>query len=465
MADPGPSHAGDNPDTPAPPAPAFNFTAIWNVTELEFRTLSEFSSLTLTDMQSWDTARMQKNVDLIQAACKSLHIKANQFTTDPADQIQQYQYENAQMTQDLDHAQDQIQNLEKELTESRHQVTNLSNTVSQLSVLLTTRPDPAPAPAPVPAPTPAPPLESITVTPLGTTINNQRIQKISDPAKFSGKREDLDPFLLALQNKIHGNASLFPTEDIKMRYTFGLLERTAQDHIAPHMNKLTGAFDFVDFEAFLQVLQTAFADPDARGTAVAKINQIRMNNRDFSTYYAEFQKYAPHTGYENLVLRDLLKAGLSQELQQLLLPQPALPARLTEFATLCQSLDKNLQQNSQLRSRFAPRPAPRLAPAKPNPITPTSPAPIARPIHPTSGGSGHYGAAPMDLSGVRQKLTPEEKQRRIEEGLCLYCGGLGHLAFQCPENKRPRSRFPQPVRAHEFIFTPETSQEAPSGNV
>ena len=86
------------------------------------------------------------------------------------------------------------------------------------------------------------------------------------------------------------------------------------------MDKLTESFDFANFEAFLQVLQTAFADPDARGTAVTKINQIRMNNRDFSTYYAEFQNYAPHTGYENLVLRDLLKAGLSQELQQLLLP-------------------------------------------------------------------------------------------------------------------------------------------------
>ena len=130
MADPGPPHAGDNPDIPVPPPQAFNFTAIWNVTELEFRTLSEFSSLTLTDMQSWDTARMQKNVDLIQAACKSLSIKAHQFTTDPADQIQQYQHENTQMTQDLDHAQDQIQNLQRELTQSCHQVTNLSNTVT-----------------------------------------------------------------------------------------------------------------------------------------------------------------------------------------------------------------------------------------------------------------------------------------------------------------------------------------------
>jgi hypothetical protein len=31
-------------------------------------------------------------------------------------------------------------------------------------------------------------------------------------------------------------------------------------------------------------------------------------------------------------------------------------------------------------------------------------------------------------------LTPEERQRRIDENLCLYCGEPGHIATSCPKS-------------------------------
>ncbi|KAG0245970.1 hypothetical protein BG011_002625, partial [Mortierella polycephala] len=31
-----------------------------------------------------------------------------------------------------------------------------------------------------------------------------------------------------------------------------------------------------------------------------------------------------------------------------------------------------------------------------------------------------------------KRLTPEEKQRRRDLGLCLYCGGKDHFANVCP---------------------------------
>ena len=65
-------------------------------------------------------------------------------------------------------------------------------------------------------------------------------------------------------------------------------------------------------------------------------------------------------------------------------------------------------------------------PNKP-PNNPSRPPPRAAP--PTSTGT-HPG--PMDLSANRGKISMEVRAKRMAEGLCLYCGGSGHLARNCP---------------------------------
>ena len=41
----------------------------------------------------------------------------------------------------------------------------------------------------------------------------------------------------------------------------------------------------------------------------------------------------------------------------------------------------------------------------------------------------------MDLSAAGGKLTPAERQRRRTQGLCMYCGGVGHFAAECPARR------------------------------
>ncbi len=43
---------------------------------------------------------------------------------------------------------------------------------------------------------------------------------------------------------------------------------------------------------------------------------------------------------------------------------------------------------------------------------------------------------PMQMG--RYRLSLEEKRRRRNEGLCLYCGAAGHIAAQCPVKARTR---------------------------
>jgi hypothetical protein len=42
----------------------------------------------------------------------------------------------------------------------------------------------------------------------------------------------------------------------------------------------------------------------------------------------------------------------------------------------------------------------------------------------------------MELDALKVKhITAEEKQRRRDNGLCLYCGGDNHFASACPAKK------------------------------
>ncbi|KLO15535.1 hypothetical protein SCHPADRAFT_789774, partial [Schizopora paradoxa] len=40
-------------------------------------------------------------------------------------------------------------------------------------------------------------------------------------------------------------------------------------------------------------------------------------------------------------------------------------------------------------------------------------------------------AKPASNSQKRGKLTPEEREMRIKNGLCLYCGKKGHVVNEC----------------------------------
>ena len=45
-----------------------------------------------------------------------------------------------------------------------------------------------------------------------------------------------------------------------------------------------------------------------------------------------------------------------------------------------------------------------------------------------------------DKLGKNGKLTGDERDRRMKEGLCLYCGEKGHVAHDCPKSVAAKAR-------------------------
>ena len=67
----------------------------------------------------------------------------------------------------------------------------------------------------------------------------------------------------------------------------------------------------------------------------------------------------------------------------------------------------------------------------------------------------------MDLSAARRQLSPEERQKRIDEGRCLYCGGFYHRARDCPNKGKAPGRPPMRGAATAPAETLEVSDSAP----
>ncbi len=133
---------------------------------------------------------------------------------------------------------------------------------------------------------------------------------------------------------------------------------------------------------------------------------LRQGNRTAADYTLTFRTLAAQTGWENEPLRLLYRKGLNKELQSEL-------ACRDEGRTLEQFMELTIRIDNLMRSRRVHR--------------------SALPI-PTNQGIPE--PEPMQVGVTR--LSAEERERRIRQHLCLYCGESGHLRAAC--TARPARR-------------------------
>jgi len=251
---------------------------------------------------------------------------------------------------------------------------------------------------------------------------------MADPDKFDGQRSKLRSFLVKLNLKLQEPKS-FKDEQARMRYVIGRLDGIALEQV---MNFVTvDGIQFSTVQSMIDHLKQCFDDPDRIGTATRALRSTKQGTRDFATYFAEFQRYALQVDWNDAAIRAELRDGLSPELLGALVTIDE-PESYTDFTNLLMKIDTKLRAN---KNRITPRPpAPPQTPKGHTKQYNTSATPGATgaATNPTASNSGHYGPAPMDISANRRRLTPEERARRIAQGLCLYCAGAGHIAHQCP---------------------------------
>jgi hypothetical protein len=150
--------------------------------------------------------------------------------------------------------------------------------------------------------------------------------------------------------------------------------------------------------------------------------------------------------------RSQLEEGLCHELKNDLIARDE-PVLFVDFVNLLQKLDQKRRRLTASAPGRKTAPTPQTTHTHTHAAQHTHTHTAAKtPATPTTASGTHTG--PMDLSAGRKKLTPEERACRLAEGRCLYCGGIGHVARDCPNAHR------HPLRAAEGALVPHDHDPA-----
>ena len=401
--------------------------------------LKSFNDLNLDPNKFGDRSRMFHEG---QALIKEL--LSGQHTMDFQSQLNDLQEDVKLLTEERDAAietatarRQRVESVQEQLSESQRQLSQSHAQITQLAAMVSQQGDRTGA------------------APQGETAAAGRDRpspKHPDPFMFSGtNRKDLRPFIAQLRLKLVQNEDHFTTPQARMRYAVSRLEGVALAQILPHVTETGVNLDNV--EAMITILTTAFGDPDVAATAERELNKLQQKQREFSAYYAEFQRLITDLDYNDSAKRNALRRGISDELKDALMYRD-IPDSLPDFISLCQKLDNQIRaRNAEKKGNPIPKSNPRIENPKPSNV------------HPTDNGSKYLGPAAMNLDASKKKLSPEEKARRLAEGLCVYCGGENHFASECPVKKRvERSyRLRAAVAEMEAAVINEDSEDSDSG--
>jgi hypothetical protein len=228
----------------------------------------------------------------------------------------------------------------------------------------------------------------------GSSVARPKLAELTDPPKFGGNRKDLRTFIAQLRLKLHGNTQSFPTMQHRLSYAVGRLEGVTFEQILPYIED--SAVNLDDIDALIKILEDAFGDPDRVATATRELRNLRQANREFSLYFADFQRLSAETEWNESAKKDALQNGLCEELKDAL----TLLVEEEEYSAFVKQLQR---LDNKLRAGQADKKKGGANSGKSGSAPARSTAPIPKTSstsggHPTQTGSGYYGPAPMDLS-------------------------------------------------------------------
>lgn len=254
---------------------------------------------------------------------------------------------------------------------------------------------------------------------------------LDKPKAFDGKdRAACSTFIASVRQYIRACPdNHFPTEDTKIDFVISYLHDDAFRWVEPYLqirdNPESPTPMFASMTAFLEALLKAKGDPDIKATYTRRLYNLRQTS-SASAYATEFFRISAYLGWDDTALRSQFEYGLKGEIKDALALRDSDPATVQELAEVAIRLDNRLYaRKEESKGRATPL---RQAPSRAH----------APPAHPPA-----RDPQAMDLDASTSKrfkpLTYQEKQRRRDNNLCMYCGEPGHRAADCPKKYQPRT--------------------------
>lgn len=252
----------------------------------------------------------------------------------------------------------------------------------------------------------------------------------SDPLK-------LNTFLVQLKLYFAATPSLASDED-KVTFACSYLKGNAFAYFQPELIDDAADPEWLhSYSTFVQVLQENFGAFDATAEAEAALDQLKMGDRQrISKYNVLFQQHSALVSWGPAALQHRYYQGLPDRIKDALLNHPK-PGSLARLRSLAQAIDQRHWEREAERTRNT-RASEKSAPAKSSTASTPSSKSSAPSTSKSSSSAPRAPAASKDSThlGANGKLTPEERQRRFDNELCLFCGGAGHKANKCLKSQK-----------------------------
>lgn len=178
------------------------------------------------------------------------------------------------------------------------------------------------------------------------------------------------------------------------------------------------------YDQFIDRFKQTFCLTRSEEQTAKLLWELKQGNRSVADLAVEFRTLAAESGWN----RPALKAAFLQSLNERIKDELAYrdePESEDDLIDLAIKIDNRLRERARTRSKPQSVYAPPLAASS------ALPTPTAQPPRQPS-------PEPMQIG--RARLSPAERQRRMEGRCCLYCGAPGHFISNCPA--RPKD----PVR-------------------
>ena len=294
--------------------------------------------------------------------------------------------------------------------------------------------------------------------------------RVREPDPFDGNdSKQLRVFLVQCRLCFQAKPSTFHSDSAKVNFALSYLKGTALEWFEPALFSDDEPDWLTDFSLFRDELLSNFGPHDAVGDAEDELESLKMrDNQRITKYATQFNRYAALVDWGPAALRHQFYKGLPPRIKDELARSDK-PTTLSGLRTLAQSIDARYwaRQGEISRENKSNNPGKKNPPN--NDRKSDAKGESSKAAHNHNHDHSHSNSAknaksnksanPASASskkpnlsnklGKDGKLTPEERKRRLENKLCLFCGGPGHQAKDCPKTTSSASKAKARIAAAE----------------
>ncbi len=285
--------------------------------------------------------------------------------------------------------------------------------------------------------------------------------KAKEPDTFDGSDpRKLAAFILECKLYFRNFPEEYREDDKKINFALSYLKGPAIEWFEPWLID-SDEFDedpewAYDYSEFLRVLRKNYGNIDPVADAEEAIENIKMkDNWKIIRYNTEFNRHAAKLHYPDAILKRRYYKGLPTRIKDPISALRHKPDTYEEMKDAAQDYDARYWERERERSREERKSEKPKQASTPNSSnnnhrssgTPNSGSSNPRPPNnnfastsstprPSYNSSANSKAAPTTPTHIGKdgKLTPAERKRRLDAGLCLFCGASGHRVKDCPKS-------------------------------